>query len=185
MSDLQDSELVERSLRGDESCFAELISRYRTLVWRTVYRRLRSPADSEDAVQEVFFRAFMALSRFDTRCSFGPWINRIAVNCGIDHLRRRKSRVRLWGDLSEAEQQRCLRNLNTRAVPNQLCENVAETLICKLRPKQRTAFVLRELDGFSYGDIATVLETSEMTVRVLVSRARASIRRSYQAYDTA
>jgi DNA-directed RNA polymerase specialized sigma24 family protein len=56
LSDVQDAELVDQTLKGDESVFAELVRRYQAAVWRTVWRTLGNSADNEDAVQEVFLR---------------------------------------------------------------------------------------------------------------------------------
>jgi len=76
-------------------------------VWGTVYRILGGSSENEDAVQEVFLRAFTSLHKFDLNYPFGPWILRIATNYCIDQLRRKKSRkIQLWSELTEFDQRR-------------------------------------------------------------------------------
>jgi RNA polymerase sigma-70 factor, ECF subfamily len=188
--DVQDAALVDQTLKGDESAFAELVRRYQAAVWRTVWRTLGNSTDSEDAVQEVFLRVYTALGRFDRSYPFGPWILRIAANYCIDQLRRRKRvRYRLWTELSDLEQERALRDLSHEGDFGSLLdqgpekyEKVAAGLVENLKPKYRMAFVLREVEKRSYEEIAGLLGTSQLTVRVRVSRARAEIRRKFEAF---
>jgi RNA polymerase sigma-70 factor (ECF subfamily) len=185
MHEPEDSILVERSLNGDGDAFAELVRRYQAKVSRTVYRTLGNRNETEDAVQEVFLRAFLSLRKFKLTHAFGPWIFRIATNYCIDQLRRRKVRkYELWGDLRGREEGRLMRDLSRNGdfesvllkEPEQY-EQVAQALIDDLKPEYKIAFVLRELEKMSYGEIARILQISQLAVRVRVSRARAEIRR--------
>src|SRR5512139_1803197 len=113
MIDSADATLIENTLKGDQGAFAELVRRYQAAVWGTVHRILGNSYENEDAVQEVFLRAFTALNKFDLKYPFGPWILRIATNYCIDQLRRRKSRrLQLWSELSEYDQERILNNIS-------------------------------------------------------------------------
>lgn len=190
MSDLPDAALIKRTLDGDEAAFAELVRRYQAPVARVVYRTLGNSADTEDAVQEVFLRLYTSLARFDLSYPLGPWIFRIANNFCIDQLRRRRRlRYRLWTDLSEAEQQRAMCDLSRNGdfagllgQSPEKYESVAAGLLENLKPKYRVAFALREVESRSYPDIAAQLGISQLTARVRVSRARAEIRRKFEAY---
>jgi RNA polymerase sigma-70 factor (ECF subfamily) len=113
MIDSADSSLIENTLKGDQGAFTELVRRYQAAVWGTVHRILGNSSENEDAVQEVFLRAFTALHKFDLKYPFGPWILRIAANYCIDQLRRKKSRkVQLWSELTEYDQERLLNNIS-------------------------------------------------------------------------
>ncbi len=190
--DPSDSELIERTLTGDEGAFAELVRRYQSAVWGTVHRVLGNSSENEDAVQEVFLRAFAALRKFDRRYPFGPWVTRIATNYCIDQLRRKRSRkVQLWSELREHEQEKLLRDLSGEgggAADASGTEDpegyarVARTLLDGLNPKYRTAFILREVDDKDYSEVAAALGTSEVAARVRVSRARAELQRKFRAY---
>ena len=96
MADSADAALIAQTLDGNESAFAELVRRYQAAVWGTVHRILGRSAEDEDAVQEVFLRAFSSLRRFDPKYPFGPWVLRIATNHCIDLLRRRGGELIPW-----------------------------------------------------------------------------------------
>ncbi|HYK87768.1 MAG TPA: RNA polymerase sigma factor [Acidobacteriota bacterium] len=187
MAEPADAALIENTLKGDESAFAELIRRYQAAVWGTVHRILGSSSEGEDAVQEIFLRVFSSLRRFDLKYPFGPWILRIATNYCIDLLRRRKARkYKLWTDLSEGEQQKLMNEMSVDgdfdSRSPETYERVARELLNELKPKYRTAFVLREVEGRDYREVASALGTSELAARVRVSRARSEIQKKFRAF---
>jgi RNA polymerase sigma-70 factor (ECF subfamily) len=187
MSEPADSILIEAAIGGDRTAFAELVRRYRVAVWGTIHRTLGNTTEGEDIVQETFLRAFVSLPRYDRRYPFGPWILRIASNYCIDQLRRRKARkYRLWSDLTNAEEEKILKNLSTQPFAGDLSsENrdeyleIAQALLSRLKPRRRMAFVLREIEGHSYEKVASILGVPEVTARVRVWRARADLHRGF------
>jgi RNA polymerase sigma-70 factor (ECF subfamily) len=190
MADSADSALIERTLKGDEGAFSELVRRYQAAVWGTVHHVLGNSSENEDAVQEVFLRAFTALPKFDLRFPFGPWVLRIATNYCIDQLRRRrKQKLQLWSELNDYDQERLLKDLaqdgNWETAGMEGTEGyarVAQILLDGLNPKYRTAFVLREIEERAYEEVAKILGTSEVAARVRVSRARAELQKRFRAY---
>lgn len=190
MMDSADAVLIENTLKGEEWAFAELVRRYQAAVWGAVHRTLGNSSEDEDAVQEIFLRAFRALKRFDRRYPFGPWILRIATNYCIDQLRRRKGRkIHLWSELREADQQRLLNSLpddddfgSGMTEGTETYIKVARALLEELNPKYRAAFVLREVEERTYDEVAKVLGTSEVAARVRVSRARTELQKRFRAY---
>jgi len=190
MSDSADWALVKASLDGDRNAFAELVERYRPAVCRIVFRTLGNTADGEDAVQEVFIRVMISLSKYDRRYPFAPWILKIASNYCIDQIRRRKAqKYKLWSDLSESEERKALWNM---ASPPQSQDSVqedrhrylelAQSLLNRLKPKRRMAFVLREIEGREYEEVAAILGVPETTARVRVWRARNDLNREFRKY---
>lgn len=190
MVDPADSVLIERTLKGDEGAFAELVRRYQAAVWGTVHRILGNSSENEDAVQEVFLRAYTALRKFDLQYPFGPWVLRIAANYCIDQIRRRKGRkIQLWSELREFDQERLLKDLAQESKVesagmegNEGHARVAKALLQGLNPKYRAAFILREVEDKEYDEVAKVLGTSEVAARVRVSRARAELQKKFRAY---
>jgi RNA polymerase sigma-70 factor (ECF subfamily) len=190
MADPADSALIESTLKGDEGAFAELVRRYQAAVWGTVHRILGYSSENEDAVQEVFLRAFTALRKFDLRYPFGPWILRITTNHCIDQLRRRKSRkIHLWSELGEFDQKRLMKDLTQdNSAEHAGMEGiegyarVAQALLDSLNPKYRAAFILREVEEKNYSEVAEALGTSEVAARVRVSRARSELQKRFRAY---
>lgn len=190
MMDSADSVLIESTLKGDEGAFAELVRRYQSAVWSVVHRTLGNSLDNEDAVQEVFLRAFTALDKFDLKYPFGPWIMRIATNYCIDQLRRKKGRkTHLWSELRESDQEKLLsdlsqeNNLDSGIVDGSAnYVKVAQALLDGMNPKYRVAFILREVEEKPYEEVAKCMGTSEVAARVRVSRARAELQRKFRAY---
>ena len=190
MKDSADGTLIENTLKGDERSFAELVRRYQAAVWGTVYRILGNSSENEDAVQEVFLRAYSALHKFDLKYPFGPWILRITTNYCIDQLRKRRGRkLQLWSELTEFDQQRLLNNFSRdsdldsiRIESSEGYTKIAQVLLDGLNPKYRAAFVLREVEEKSYEEVAHALGTSEVAARVRVSRARSELQKKFRAY---
>ena len=190
MVESADSAMIENTLSGDEWAFRELVRRYQAAVWGTVHRILGNSSENEDAVQEVFLRAFTALHKFNPKLPFGPWILRIATNYCIDQLRRKRGRkVQLWSELKEYDQDRLLEDLaqNGNWEPASMDGNegyvkLAQTLLDGLNPKYRAAFVLREVEDRPYDEVARLLGTSEVAARVRVSRARVELQKKFRAY---
>ena len=190
MADPDDSALIERTLKGEEWAFSELVRRYQAAVWGAAYRILGNSSENEDAVQEVFLRAFSALRKFDLKLPFGPWVLRIATNYCIDQLRRRRNRkIQLWSELNEYDQERLLRDFSkdgdwetANMEGTEGYARVAQALLDGLNPKYRAAFVLREVEERAYDEVARLLGTSEVAARVRVSRARVELQKKFRAY---
>ena len=190
MPDSDDGTLIKSILDGDVAAFEKLIRRYQRAVWGMVHRTLGNSAEAEDAVQETFIRAYMSLKRFDRRCPFKPWVLRITANYCIDQLRRSKTRKQmLWSELSETEQKRLLETLTGDGGKEFQATADAErfaplirSLLDELNPKHRMAFVLRELEGRSYNQVAEILGTSNGSARVRVARARADLQNRFHRH---
>lgn len=75
---------------GDKRAFVELCDRCSPMIYRAIYRIVKSPPDAEDALQDCFFRAYRALNSFDERATFSSWITRIGINSALTVLRRRR-----------------------------------------------------------------------------------------------
>jgi RNA polymerase sigma-70 factor, ECF subfamily len=190
MSDSTDSTMIQASLEGDRNAFTVLVERYQPVVYRTVRRMLGNSSESEDAVQEIFIRAMVSLPKFDRHYSFAPWILKITGNYCIDQIRRRKARkYKLWSDLSEIEERNAVRNMSMQpytqdsdTIDKSRYLEVAQSLLNQLNPRRRMAFVLREIEGRDYEEIAAILGVTETTVRVCVWRARNDLNRKFLQY---
>ncbi|HSE64757.1 MAG TPA: RNA polymerase sigma factor [Thermoanaerobaculia bacterium] len=166
---------------GSDS-FRALVEEHSPMVFRVAYRMTGSEEDAEDVVQESFLKAHRSFARFDARSSFGTWIYRIAVNCAIDLIRRRRqaaapSRRMADDDLDPVE------NLASNAPPpdrdalsGQIHRSVAAALT-RLSPLERAAFVLRHLEGMPIEGIASVLQSRPNAVKQTVFRAVQKLRR--------
>ncbi|MDA2927664.1 RNA polymerase sigma factor [Acidobacteria bacterium AH-259-G07] len=175
-----DGQLVRATLEGDPQAFEEIIERYQRLVFNIVYHYLGYRDEVEDLAQEVFLKVFRSLDTFDTERPLKSWISRITANACLDEIRRvRKRRIRLFSDLGRDEEERMeyfFEQFNqcstlSEEEEQELFELLARSME-RLNEKDKLAFVLRELEGLSYPEIARILDTTQLAVRIRVSRSK-------------
>jgi len=175
-----DEELVALLRQGRHGAFETLATRYQTRLLRFCWKILHSKEDAEDALQDVLAAAFRALVADDREILVRPWLYRIARNRCINELRRaRRVRVDLLDDQHDENGHTLVEKLAKR---QQFHELVAD--VKALPETQRTALLLREIDGFAYQQIATAMGTTVPGVKSLLVRARAGLRHSSIARDT-
>ncbi|GEA16847.1 MAG: polymerase sigma-70 factor, subfamily [Moorella sp. (in: firmicutes)] len=178
-----DEELLARSQKGDMEAFTLLVERYQKMLYTIAYRFLGNAEDAGDAAQEALVRAFKNLPGFRGQCSFKTWLQHIIANVCRDALRRLSRRPTLsleglqetegvpwelatWGGVPSPEEIFLARE----------GEDYIHKLIQVLTPEYRMVIIMRDLQGFSYGEIATILGCSVGTVKSRLSRARQFLR---------
>ncbi len=179
-----DRELVRLAKAGSKEAFETLVVRHQSRVFAVAGGILRNREDVEDIAQQVFFKAYFSLKRFDQRAAFGTWLYKITLNECWDVLRKRKVRpLVLEVDLSEEQsrQYQAAEQLSDGRpdASEQLAsrERVAQLLGC-LDERDRSMLVLKEVEGFSVEEIAEILEINANTVKVRLFRARQRIAES-------
>lgn len=164
-----DSELVNRSLAGDEAALRCLFERHQQYVYSLCLGMLGHREDAEDAAQEAFVNAFSRLDRFRGKSSFRTWLHRIAVNVCIDFLRRQAKR-------SPIHRKMCFSSgVNDCSLGLQVRE-----ALMQLPPNYRAALVLREVNGFTYAEIAQALNCSIDDVKNWLYRGRKMFKEHYE-----
>jgi RNA polymerase sigma-70 factor, ECF subfamily len=175
-----DRVLAATALKGDEDAFAQLVRRHQSGVRRCAARILYDEEEARDIAQLAFVKAWENLAKYDPSWSFSTWLYRIATNLAIDVLRSRDSR-----DRTHATHLRLVGDSESPAAPRDLAEGevhrIFGELSAELSPAQRTAFVLREVEGQSTAEVAQVMGCTEATVRNHVFQARATLRRELTA----
>ncbi len=177
-----DQLLVERAQSGDKRAFEMLVVKYQRRVARLISRLVRDAHEVEDVTQETFVRAYRALGNFRAESAFYTWLYRIAVNTAKNYLvaqgRRPPNSTDM--DASEAEQTEEGYHLREAATPETelMSKQVGQTVqkaLSALPEELRTAITLREIEGFSYEEIATAMDCPVGTVRSRIFRAREAI----------
>ncbi|MCB1860066.1 MAG: RNA polymerase sigma factor RpoE [Gammaproteobacteria bacterium] len=176
-----DQELVSRVQRGDKKAFDLLVLKYQQKVVSLVSRYVRDQGETLDITQEVFIKAYRALSSFRGESAFYTWLYRIAINTAKNYLVAQGRRPPGSDvDAETAEQLDVGSKLKEYATPERhlLTEEIAVTVrqaMEDLPEDLRTAITLRELEGLSYEEIANAMECPVGTVRSRIFRARAAI----------
>lgn len=171
---LPDGEVVRRVLDGDRALFELLMRRYDQRVYRAARSILRDEAEAEDVMQEGWMRAWRSLRQLEDGESFAGWIVRITVNEAFARLRHRRPLQAAPGDDDLAEMAGG-EDPEADAAARELARAV-EAAVDALPSPQRTAFVLREVDGLSTDEAAAALGITAGAVKLRLHRARIAIR---------
>lgn len=174
-----DQQLVERVQRGDKHAFELLVAKYQRRLSRLISRFVRDAGDAEDVTQEAFIKAYRALPAFRGDSAFYTWLYRIGINTAKNHLitQGRRAPTSTVMDAEEAENfddAALLHEVSTpenQMMSKQVAKVVNESLQ-QLPDDLRTAITLREIEGLSYEEIATVMNCPIGTVRSRIFRAR-------------
>jgi len=176
-----DHELVKRVQQGDKKAFDMLVLKYQLRVSKLVSRFLRNQSDVTDVVQEAFIKAYRALPNFRGDSAFYTWLYRIAINTAKNHLvaQSRKSPANSI-DVQDAEDYGASEWLKEFASPEReaLASELETTIhraMGELPSDLREAITLREIEGLSYEEIASVMDCPIGTVRSRIFRAREAI----------
>jgi RNA polymerase sigma-70 factor (ECF subfamily) len=163
--------LVQLTLGGDTAAFEQIIRRYETRVLTLAARLLGTRDDAADVAQEVFLRAFKYLHRLDLQKPFEPWLMRITVNACRDAARRRQRRRDTLVDIDAAEAPDPSPDPHADLTRKQE-RLMLQAALDSLPEKERLAILLRDVEGLSTAEVASILQSSETTVRSQVSRGR-------------
>ena len=177
-----DHELVLRAQRGDKRAFGMLVEKYQRKLGRLLSRMIRDQAEIEDVVQESFIKAYRALPNFRGDSAFYTWLYRIGINTAKNHLvsMGRRPTVSTDIEIEDAENFEDGNDLRTTETPESalMTKEIAQTVndtVAGLPEELRTAITLREIEGLSYEEIATIMACPIGTVRSRIFRARETI----------
>ncbi len=174
-----DRELVESVLGGDGSAFQPLVERYQNLVFNIVFHYMGRREEVEDIAQEVFLKVYRSLSKYDPERPLKAWVSRITTNSCLDELRKRKVRkTQLFADLvqEETDTETFFDRFASGSVVSEFeagrVLSWLQGLMNGLPDKDRMAFVLREVEGLEYSEIASAMATTQLAARIRVSRSK-------------
>ena len=179
---LDDTALVNAYLAGESRSFDVLVERYQTRLLNFVYRIVGDRERAEDLVQEVFIRVHRHLGRFDRSKKFSTWIYTIASNLGKNELRNRaRNPLVLFTSITQGwdDEERPLEFEDPSARPDdefrkRHVKELVEQSVAQLPKHHREVFVLREIEGRSYEEIAEITHCNLGTVKSRLNRARNS-----------
>jgi RNA polymerase sigma-70 factor, ECF subfamily len=182
--DASDAQDVNLARAGDDTAFRRLVERHSRAVFQLAFRMTGSEPDAEDIVQDTFLKAYRELKRFESRSSFGTWLHRIAVNCSYDLLRKRPRQQAEALD-AEGEDGGMAFVVEADGVtrPDRLAfsgevQQRVRAAMNQLSPAERSAFVLRHLEGRSIEEIGALLDLQVSATKHSIFRAVQKMRRA-------
>jgi RNA polymerase sigma-70 factor (ECF subfamily) len=170
MDFVDDSAAVEAARLGNRAAFEWLVRRHQRRALSVALGVLRNKEDARDACQEAFLRVFRSIESFDGESRFSTWLHRIVVNICIDRLRARTSAGLVA--LDDFEGVIAGDDNPARRIENMQLGGLIDAALGRLKPKHRTALLLREVQGLSYQEIANAMGTSIGTVMSRLFHAR-------------
>ncbi len=176
-----DAQLVQLCLRGDRPSWEELVRRHTRRVFNLCYRFTGNSSSAEDLSQDVFLRVFRTLPSYQSsQGAFPTWLTSVTRNLLVDHYRRTR-RDRITDSIDDAMpqlegKQSPARTPDKLALASELSAQLQRGL-ARLSPELREAVILRDLQGLDYGEIRTVLQVPEGTVKSRINRGRIELAR--------
>ena len=182
-----EDQFLEKLRRGDALAYEHLVAEHSGDVYALLYRLTTDPEEARDLTQETFLRAFQSIERFRGDSSLKTWIYRIAINQARNRWRwwrRRKRDVTVSLDATDEHRDKPLAaTLPSENSPSPEQETLAREREAQLRDalkglrrSYREAVILRDVEGFSYEEIARTLQISIGTVKSRISRGRLELR---------
>ena len=175
-------DLVAQARSGSSAAFAELREIYAKRVYRKLLTMTKNREDAEDALQDTFLQAFLALHTFEERASFYTWVTRIAINSALMILRRRRRRAEVSLDApGETEETAlCFQFRDSGPSPEHICVHRQSYVsihrsIWKLQPRLRQVIEMQMKGDCSIREIAQALGITESAVKSRLARARARL----------
>ena len=179
----EDQELIRRIARKDHLAFQMLVDRYQALVLRTCHSFLDDRENAEDIAQEVFFQVYKSAPKFRYDSSVSTWVRRIALNRCLN-FNRDNRKFRWLSRLDEASENKARwrdafrpsdENDPESALREVERKRLIREAIASLPKKQRTMLTLNKLEGFSYQEIAEIMNTSLVAVEACLHRAKVNL----------
>ncbi|GAX58108.1 DNA-directed RNA polymerase sigma-70 factor [Streptomyces olivochromogenes] len=163
-----------RAAEGDEDSFAVLVQRHNRSLLALARGMLGNPQDAEEAVQDAFVSAWRRLPEYRHSAEFSTWMYRITINRCLT-MRRRRRPPPLPLDTVAEPATGDARSQPARSAEQDAATEALSRALAELDAGQRICWILRELQGLPYNEIAHVTRTSEQTVRGRLFRARRSL----------
>ena len=182
----EEKELLEKARKGDGNAFGELVSGYESMIFNVVMGLVRNYEDAQDVTQNALFKAYRSLGSFRGECRFSSWLYRIAVNAAKDYLRSsaRHPHVSLddGGEDDEGDPQpmqiadESLSGKPEAAAEINETQMIVRRALARISEQHRKILILRDMEGYSYEEIAEMLEIELGTVKSRISRARQALK---------
>jgi RNA polymerase sigma-70 factor (ECF subfamily) len=177
---MDEKQLVDNLIRGDENSFRYMVNQYRQTVVNVCYRIMLNTEDAEDIAQEVFVEVFFSIKKFRGSSKLSTWIHRIAVSKCLDEIKKRsrKKRIATFGKSTGLDEVVHWLSGNDFADSRIIHSEELEKLniaLNKLPENQRIALALSKIEGLSNTEISEILEKSVSSIDSMVFRAKQNL----------
>jgi RNA polymerase sigma-70 factor (ECF subfamily) len=177
-----DSYYIEKVLAGDRNAYANLVDRYKSMVYTIALKILRNNEEAEETAQDAFIKAFQSLSKFKQESKFSTWLYRIVYNAAISKTRKRvMQKVELNTQIID--------NYSSDEIENNILlldeadkSKLINKLLSTLSPEENAIITLYYYDEHSTDEIAEIMGLSQSNVKVRLFRIRNKMNYELQNY---
>ena len=179
---MEEREIIERVVAGDNDAFGLLVDKYQTKVYNLALRMCGNEDDAYDLAQDAFVRAWRSLGSFQFESAFSTWLFRLTSNICLDFLRAKKRRAAVSLTMSGDDEEETQLDVPDPAMGPEEAAIASEdrrllmAALNALPADQRQIITLRAINDLSYAEIARILDLQEGTVKSRLSRARTALR---------
>ncbi len=179
-----EDELVRRAQDGETDAFCLLAQAHERRIYSLAFHYCRDHQDAEDLSQEVWLKAYAAISSFRYESTFYTWLRKITINCFLNHRRRRANSFPWPEQLTESHtlEEDAANSLEV-TLQNQLVVEKVMQALSDVTPQQRLVFLLKHQEGMTYEEISSALGCSTGAVKKSVSRTITKLREALGAND--
>lgn len=188
----EDRELLSRAQAGDTAAFETLVEKHRDHVYGLAFRMTRSEADAAEITQDTFLSAYQHLPNFRGDAAFGSWVYRIAANNALMRIRHQRVKNAAEdelrgpefterGSLAELPRPEWMRAADDQVLDQELGKAIQQATDA-LPEAYRQVFLLKDVDGLSYEQIAEITGDSVAAIKSRLHRARLALREAIEAF---
>jgi RNA polymerase sigma-70 factor (ECF subfamily) len=185
---MNDTELILKFKEGDKSAFRELVEKYQDSVINTCYRFLRNKEEAEEIAQEVFLKVYLSANSYQPKAKFSTWLFKIVVNLCLNKLRDKKKYVSLkigspyHKNQMEDDIPALAEHQPDKSFEHKELKRIIKDAIDSLPENQRVAIILNKYEGFSYQEMAKILDCSVSSIESRLFRAKENLKKKLEPY---
>lgn len=182
---IDENKLIERASGGDPAAFNRLMEIHEKRMYAVALRMCANREDAQDCLQEAMLRIYRSIGGFKGQSSFGTWVYRITMNTCLDELRRKKNKQNTsldnmldqgWSPADDSS------SPEKHVMQNEMRKNIADS-IRDLPDDMRSAIIMRDIHGYSYEEIADMLNVNVGTIKSRISRGREKLREKLSKFS--
>jgi RNA polymerase sigma-70 factor, ECF subfamily len=185
----EDFDIIVRVRAGDYDAFESLVEKYQGRIYRHIRKMVKDTSHVEDLLQETFLNAYKGLKGFEGSSTFSTWLFRIATNTSLMFLRKNRGDTIEYDDEVRDTSELPFRAMSPEFISTPLDillslegREAVEKAIDELPILYRTVLVLRDVEGFSLGEVSKIVDSSVAAVKSRLHRARNSVREALHTY---
>ncbi|WCK53578.1 sigma-70 family RNA polymerase sigma factor [Aneurinibacillus sp. Ricciae_BoGa-3] len=173
--------IVRKAKQGDHEAFRQLIARFKGQVFRHAFAMLHDRMEAEDVTQEAFVKAYYSLHSLDSEYAFASWLTRIVTNLCYTRAQKKKREAAWITENTDVISTTVSGGIGP--IERKQMQMTIEEGMERLSVDHRTVIVLRDIQGFTYEEIANILQVPVGTVKSRISAARLSLRKHLETRE--